>query len=107
MPNPNDFTTGCEMFPGEPANDGELTKEGLSQDLDFVSIYSEQGIEAEMEAISVRALLEANDIPCTVVGSQQIPSLLFEVRVPKFRMQEALRFLKDMRQAVPAEGEGA
>ena len=41
-----------------------------------------------------------------VVGSQQIPSLPFEVRVPKFRMREALGVLKDMRGAVPAEWEG-
>ena len=33
-------------------------------------------------------------------------SVEFEVRVPKSRMREALRLLKDMRQALPAEGEG-
>jgi hypothetical protein len=106
MPNQNELTTGFEMLPAEPANEDRLTEEGLSHDLDFVSIYNDQGIEAEMEAISIQSLLEASDIPCTVVGSQQIPSLPFEVRVPKFRMREALRLLKDMRQVVPAEGEG-
>ena len=106
MPNQSDFTTGFEMPPAEPVNEDELTEEGLSHDLDFVPIYNDQGIEAEMEAISIQSLLQANDIPCTIVGSQQIPSLPFDVRVPKSRMREALRLLKDMRQALSAEGEG-
>jgi hypothetical protein len=90
MPNENEFTTGSEMIPVEPVNEDDFTEEGLSHDLDFATIHSGQGTEAEMEAISIQSLLEANDIPCTVVGSQQIPSLPFEVRVPKFRMREAL-----------------
>ncbi|MEO8098539.1 MAG: DUF2007 domain-containing protein [Acidobacteriota bacterium] len=80
-----------------------LTEEGRSHDLDFVSVYSGQGVEAEMESTSIQSLLEASGIPCTVVGSQQIPSLPFEVRVPKFRLEEARRLLEDMREWVPAK----
>ena len=83
----------------EPENEEEVSEEGLSHDLDFVSIFSAQGIEAEMEAISIQSVLEANDIPCTVVGSAQIPSLPFEVRVPKSRLEEALSLLEEARQA--------
>ena len=106
MPKENEFTTGSEMLPAAPVNEDELTEEGLSHDLDFITIHSDQGTAAEMEAISIQSLLEANDMPCTVVGSQQIPSVPFEVRVPKVRMQEALRLLKDVREATPAEWDG-
>jgi hypothetical protein len=76
------------MLPAEPAKEHGLTE--VSARSGFVSIYSDQKIEAEMEAISIQSLLEANDIPCTVVSSQQIPSLPFEVRVPKFPFYDHL-----------------
>ena len=68
-------------------------------DLDFVAIFRSQGIEAEMEAISIQSVLEANGIACTVIGSSQIPSLPFEVRVPASRLQEATSLLEEVRQA--------
>jgi len=83
----------------EPEDEEEVSEEGLSHDLDFVSIFSAQGIEAEMEAISIQSVLEANGIPCTVIGSAQIPSLPFEVRVPKSRLEEASSLLEEVRQA--------
>jgi len=90
--------------PPEEEDEAEVSEEGLSEDLDFVSIFTSQGIEAEMEAISIQSVLEANGIPCIVVGSAQIPSLPFEVRVPKSRLQEASSLLEEVRQA-GAEGE--
>ena len=90
--------------PPEREDEADVSEEGLSEDLDFVSIFSAQGIEAEMEAISIQSVLEANGIPCIVVGSAQIPSLPFEVRVPKSRFQEASSLLEEVRQA-GAEGE--
>jgi hypothetical protein len=82
----------------EAEDEDEVSGVGLSHDLDFVSIFSAQGIEAEMEAISIQSVLEANGIPCTVIGSAQIPSLPFEVRVPKSRLQEASSLLEEVRQ---------
>src|SRR5713226_5270129 len=96
--------------PPQPEEDEEgVTEQGQSHDLDFVAIVSAQGIEAEMEAISIQSVLEANGIPCTVVGSAQIPSLPFEVRVPKSRLQEASSLLEEVRQTGPAaaDSEGA
>ena len=87
----------------EPEDEDEVSVEGQSHDLDFVSIFSAQGIEAEMEAISIQSVLEANGIPCTVIGSAQIPSLPFEVRVPKSRLEEAMGLLEEVRQAGAGE----
>jgi hypothetical protein len=91
--------------PPQQEDEAEVSDEGLSEDLDFVSIFSAQGVEAEMEAISIQSVLEANGIPCTVIGSSQIPSLPFEVRVPKSRVQEARSLLDEVRQAGAGEGE--
>jgi hypothetical protein len=91
--------------PPQEEDEGEVSGEGLSEDLDFVSIFSAQGVEAEMEAISIQSVLEANGIPCTVIGSSQIPSLPFEVRVPKSRVQEARSLLDEVRQAGAGESE--
>jgi len=90
-------------------DEDEVSEEGQSRDLDFVAIFRAQGIEAEMEAISIQSVLEANGIPCAVVGSAQIPSLPFEVRVPKLRLEEAQSLLEEVRQAGQAdqESEGA
>jgi hypothetical protein len=95
----------ASMPPPPEEDEEDVSEEGQSHDLDFVSIFSSQGIEAEMEAISIQSVLQANDIPSTVVGSQQIPSLPFEVRVPKLRRDEALRVLEEARQTGPADAE--
>ena len=89
--------------PAAPEEDeDEVTEEGQSHDLDFVAIFRAQGIEAEMEAISIQSVLEANGIPCTVVGSAQIPSLPFEVRVPKSRLEEATSLLEEVKLRITA-----
>src|SRR3954462_6313522 len=83
----------------EEEDEVDIPEEALTHDLDFVAVYSGQGAEAEMEAISIRSVLEANGIPCVVIGSQQIPSLPFEVRVPMSRLEEARSVLEEIREA--------
>lgn len=94
--------------PQEPEDEDEVPEEGLSHDLDFVTIFSSQAHDAEMEAISLRSVLEANGIPCVVIGSSQFPSLPFEVRVPKSRLLEAQNLVDEARQSGAfVDGEGA
>ena len=54
-----------------------------SHDLDMVSLFSSQNFDAEMEADMIRGILEANGIPYIVVRAAGIPSLGFEVQVPR------------------------
>jgi hypothetical protein len=90
----------------EPEDEEEVPEAGLSHDLDFVSLFSSQAMGAEMEAISLQAILESAGIPSIVVGSSQFPSLPFEVRVPKSRLEEALTLVEEARQSGAAvEGE--
>jgi len=83
----------------EPEDESEVPAQGMSHSLDFVSVFREQSPDAEMEAISIQSLLEANEIPCVVIGSSQIPSFPFEVRVPKSRLEEAARLLREVRES--------
>lgn len=88
-----------EAPPPEEEDEEEVTEEGFSGDLDFVAIFSGQAPDAEMETISIRSVLEANGVPCVVIGSAQIPSLPFEVRVPKSRLEEAISLLEEARKS--------
>jgi hypothetical protein len=91
----------------KPEDESEVSTEGQSHDLDFVSLASFDGIGAEMQSTLLRSALEGNGIPCAVIGIAQIPSLGFEVRVPKTRLEEALTIVAGVDQsgAEIAEGE--
>src|SRR6202011_1419648 len=47
----------------EPEDESEVPPEGLSHDLDFVSLFGSQSGGAEMEAVMIQSILESNDIP--------------------------------------------
>lgn len=90
--------------------DAELVREHVdpSRDLDLEILYESMGPTAEIEAIGVQSVLDANGIPNVFVGSSPYPSLRFQVRVPKRHMDEAKRALADARAAGPmAAEEGA
>jgi hypothetical protein len=88
-------------------DESEVTTEGQSHDLDFVSLATFDGPAAEMQSMLLRSALEGNGIPCAVIGIAQIPSLGFEVRVPKTRLEEALTIVAgaDQSGGEVAEGE--
>jgi putative signal transducing protein len=73
-----------------------------SHDLDMVTLFSSDNHDAEMEANAIHSLLEANEIPSIVVGTAQIPSLDFQVQVPKSRLAEAEKVLAEAAEAGPA-----
>ncbi len=77
----------------EPEDEVEVSEEGASHDLDFVNVATFDGIGGEMQATLLKSALEASDIPVTVIGLSQIPSLSFDVRVPKTRLEEAMTLI--------------
>ena len=81
--------------------DTENPEFDASHDLDMVTLFSSLNHDAEMEANAIHSVLEANDIPSIVVGTPQIPSLEFQVRVPRVRLEEAERVLAEAREAGP------
>ena len=81
-----------------------------SHDLDMVTLFSSSNIDAEMEANAIHGILTASGIPSVVVGASPIPSLEFQVQVPRAAAKEAERLVDEARAAGPdaaAEAEAA
>jgi hypothetical protein len=72
-----------------------------SHDLDLVGIFASSNHDAEMEALAIHSLLQANGIPSVMVGPSTIPSLEFQVRVPRQSVEEAQRVLDEAKAAGP------
>ena len=85
-------------MPQEPEN----PQADSSHDLDLVTLFSSSNFDAEMEATAIHSLLEANEIPSVVVGTTQIPSLEFQVQVPRTRLDEARHVLAEAASAGPS-----
>lgn len=76
-----------------------------SHDLDLETVFDAMGTTAEMEALSVRSLLEANGIQSVLVGAPLYPNLRFVVRVSKHDLERARQVLEEARAAAPAADE--
>lgn len=78
-----------------------------SHDLDLVTFFSSSNHDAELEAMSIHAILQANGIPSVLVGTSQIPSLEFQVQVPRAILADAERVVAEARAAGPDAAEEA
>jgi hypothetical protein len=78
-----------------------------SDDLDLVTVFSSDKHTSEMEAIGIQSILESGGISSVIVGGGVIPSIPFEVRVPRARLEEALRLIAESEAAGPRAAEEA
>ena len=85
----------------EPELEPEPEPVDNSHDLDMVTFFSSSTHEGEMEAMAIHGLLEANGIPSTLMGPSTIPSLEFQVLVPREYLEAAERIVKEARAAGP------
>ena len=67
----------------------------------MMTFFRSSSHDAEMEAMAVNSLLQAHGIPSVVVGASTIPSLDFQVQVPRTDLAEAQRLLDEARAAGP------
>lgn len=77
---------------------------------DLVELYRGMGTTGEVEALSIRSVLDANHIPSVLVGSMQMPNFPFRVMVPQLFNEAAQQALDEAAAAGPAaaeEGEAA
>lgn len=77
---------------------------------EMVTLFSSSNVDAEMEANNIHAILEASGIPSILVGTSVIPSLEFQVQVPRENLAEAEKVIADAQEAGPdaaAEAEAA
>lgn len=81
-----------------------------SPDLDLVTLFRSSNTDAEMEVNNIHGMLQASGIPSVVEGTSVIPSLEFQVLVPRENAEEAERLVREARAAGPeaaAEAEAA
>ncbi|MEO8595625.1 MAG: hypothetical protein ABI759_20065 [Candidatus Solibacter sp.] len=74
-----------------------------SHALDMVTLWSSEGVSSEMEANTIRGLMESSGIPAMMVGAPQYPNLGFEVKVPRGRVKEAEELLDQAEASGPAD----
>jgi hypothetical protein len=67
-------------------------------DTAMTPVFSSSNHDAEMEALAIKGLLDSNDIPAVVVGSQVLPTLEFQVQVPEDLLDIARKTIRDARQ---------
>ena len=77
------------------------------EQLDLVTIFQSAGAQAEMEALDVKALLEADGIEAVLVGDSRFPNLPEEVRVPREQAEQAKRLIQEALAAGPEAAESA
>jgi hypothetical protein len=78
-----------------------------SHNRDLQPVFLSNKNDAEMEALAVKALLESNGVDAMIVGSPQIPSLTFEVRVPKDQVEQARQVIAEAKAGGPAAADEA
>src|SRR5260370_42427352 len=87
---------------GEQSGKDEVV---MAHALDLVTLWTSNGVSAEIEADMIRGVLESNGIPVMVVGASQYPNLPIEVRVPRGKVREAEKLIEQA-QAAGAEAAG-
>ncbi len=78
-----------------------------SADLDLEVLFEGVGATAEMEAVGVRTVLDANQISAVLASPGPYPNLPFLVKVPRNQIDEARRVLAEAREAGPLAAEEA
>lgn len=61
-------------------------------------VFSSSNHDAEMEAMAIKGVLDANEIPAMIVGPHVLPTLEFQVQVPEHLLDLARQVLREARQ---------
>lgn len=73
--------------------------------LDAEVIFSGQGTGAELEAMNIRGVLEANGITVITTPVFPVPTFAVEIRVPRDEVERARQALDEARSAGPEAAE--
>jgi hypothetical protein len=68
---------------------------------EMVTLFKSSNHNAESEALTIRSLLDANGIESILVGTAQIPSLDFRVKVKSDDLDRAKRVVAEAEAAGP------
>ena len=84
-----------------------IPEENPGHELDLVTLFSSGNHDAEMEALALHSLLEANGIESVVVGASTLPTGEFQVQVPRSVLQDAKRVMAEARETGPSSADEA
>src|SRR6202790_5730691 len=78
-----------------------------SSDLDLETIFHIEGssLTGEMQAMSIKNLLESNGIAAVLVGDSVLPTFPFEVKVAREQAARARKLIEDAESIGPAAAE--
>ena len=95
-----------ELIDENPLPD-EVEEVDDSSDLDVETIFHAEGssVTAEMEAMSVKNLMESNGIAAVLVGDSVLPNFPFEVKVAREQAARARKLLEDVEDVGPTAEE--
>ncbi len=85
-----------------PPEDAEQVDDSPALDLETIASAA-----SEMEAMSIKNLLDANDIAAVLVGDSVLPNFAFEVRVARDQAERARILIADAEKIGPAAAEEA
>jgi len=68
----------------------------------MLPVFSSSNFDAEMEAMTIKGILDVNDIPAMVVGPSVLPNLEFQVQVPEHDLERAQLVIDAARAAGPS-----
>jgi len=73
-----------------------------SAEFDMVPLTDSEGMLSEMEAISIKSILDASGITAVIIGTSQLPNLGFEVQVAEADLARARQIIAEAQAAGPA-----
>jgi len=104
---PADSARAEELIAENPLPD-EAEELDDSPELDLETIYhAESSVTGEIEAMSVKNLLDSNGIAAVLVGDSVLPNFPFEVRVARDQVERARILIADAEAIGPAAAEEA
>ena len=102
----SDAARAEELIDENPLPD-EVEEVDDSSDLDLETIFHIEGssVTAEMQAMSIKNLLESNGIAAVLVGDSVLPNFPFEVKVAREQAARARKLIEDAESIGPAAAE--
>jgi len=73
-----------------------------SEDLDLETIFHSDGPMAEVEAVAIKNVFEANGVAAVLFGDSVLPTLGFEVKVARDQVENARRLIAQAEADGPA-----
>lgn len=61
-------------------------------------VFSSSSFDGELEAMAIKSVLDANDIPAILSGPHILPNLPFQIEVPAHLFEKAEQVIRDSRQ---------